>query len=126
MTCEMKLKITNVGLVRLRSVEVVGTLEPAWDPGGRMTIQRGGGAFLEIRTDQGLVGIGPGVDPSLLPAIQARLLGQDPFAMEQHAATLRYCAAGLPYRGSAGADIALWDLIGKACGQPLYKLWGGG
>lgn len=23
-------------------------------------------------------------------------------------------------------DIALWDLIGKACGQPLYKLWGGG
>jgi L-alanine-DL-glutamate epimerase-like enolase superfamily enzyme len=22
-------------------------------------------------------------------------------------------------------EIALWDIIGKACGQPLYKLWGG-
>ncbi|MGH2542537.1 MAG: mandelate racemase/muconate lactonizing enzyme family protein, partial [Ardenticatenaceae bacterium] len=30
------------------------------------------------------------------------------------------------YQGSAGIDIAMWDLIGKACGQPLYKLWGGG
>jgi L-alanine-DL-glutamate epimerase-like enolase superfamily enzyme len=38
---------------------------------------------------------------------------------------LRYYAAGSSYRGSAKVDIALWGLIGKACGQPLYKLWGG-
>jgi len=40
--------------------------------------------------------------------------------------TLRYYAKGVPYRGCAGVDIALWDLIGKVCNQPLYKLWGGG
>ena len=25
----------------------------------------------------------------------------------------------------SGVEIALWDLIGKACGQPVYRLLGG-
>ena len=25
----------------------------------------------------------------------------------------------------SGVEIACWDLIGKACGQPVYKLLGG-
>ena len=53
-------------------------------------------------------------------------MGQDPFEVEQHAHTLRYYTRSAPYRGVAGIDIALWDIIGKACDQPLYKLWGGG
>lgn len=126
MSAASRLKITEIRLIPLKTLEEIGALEPAWDPGGKMLFHRGGGSFVEIHTDQGLVGIGPGVDPGLLPALQARLVGQDPFDVEQHAATLRYYAAGAPYRGSAGVEIALWDLIGKACGQPLYKLWGGG
>jgi L-alanine-DL-glutamate epimerase-like enolase superfamily enzyme len=119
-----QLRITAIRLIGLKVVKQLGELEPAWDPGGHFPFQIGGGAFVEIQTDQGLTGIGPAVDASLMPVIKAKLTGQDPFAVEQHAATLRYYASGVPYRGSAGIDIALWDLIGKACGQPLYKLWG--
>lgn len=120
-----RMKITGVRLVRLRTIEEMGTLEPAWNPGGEMSFRVGGGAYVEVRTDEGLVGIGPAVDPGLLPAIEKVLVGEDPFDTERHAGALRYYAAGPAYRGAAGVDIALWDLIGKACGQPLYKLWGG-
>src|SRR5438552_4273804 len=55
-----RLKITEVRLVRLKVVRELGTLQPAWyAPGHTMNFQVGGGAFLELRTDQGLVGIGP-------------------------------------------------------------------
>lgn len=120
-----KLKITDIRLARLRTIRPVGALEPAWDPGGRMSFAVGGGAFVEVRTDAGITGIGPGAAPEVVAAARSRLVGQDPFAVEQHAATLRYYAGGRPYQGSAGIDIALWDVIGKACGQPLYRLWGG-
>jgi D-galactarolactone cycloisomerase len=119
-------KISAVRLLALRTVRQVGTLEPAWNKGGTMTFTVGGGSVIEIETDQGLTGRGPGIDPGLLEAVRAQLVGQDPFDMEQHAARLRYYAAGPSYRGSGCVDVALWDLIGKACGQPLYKLFGGG
>jgi D-galactarolactone cycloisomerase len=120
-----QLRITEIRVVRLRKVRDVGTLEPAWDPGGRMAFAVGGGSYVEVRTDQGIAGIGPGMDPALLPAVKAQLEGKDPFEIERLHERLRYYAAGTPYRGSASVDIALWDLVGKACGRPLYRLWGG-
>ena len=126
MSTESRLKITDVRLVKLRKIQDVGVLEPAWDEGGQMPFQIGGGFFIEIQTDQGLMGLGPGINPSLLPAVKAQLVGEDPFDIEQHVAKMRYYIRGRhPYQGQACVDIALWDLIGKACGQPLYKLWGG-
>jgi L-alanine-DL-glutamate epimerase-like enolase superfamily enzyme len=122
----MRPRITDVRLLQLRTIEEIGTLEPAWDLGGRMVIQTGGGFVTEIHTDEGVIGIGPGFAPNLLGVVRRVLIGTDPFDIEQHAAALRYYALGLPYSGAAGVDIALWDLIGKLCNQPLYKLWGGG
>src|SRR5207249_3081387 len=51
-------------------------------------------------------------------------MGQDPFALEQHVANLRSMAffVGRPWP----VEIALWDIIGKATGKPVYKLLGGG
>lgn len=119
-----RLKITDVKSISLRVVESVGEIKPAWDP-RIWRPQVGGGSFVEVHTDQGLVGIGPAVDASLIPAVKEHLLGKDPFDIESHAHVLRYFAWGAAYQGTAGIDIALWDLIGKATGQPLYKLWGG-
>lgn len=119
-------RITDVRLLKLRSLQEIGTLEPAWDLGGRMVIQTGGGTVTEIHTDAGITGIGPGFAPNLLGVIRRLLIGADPFDVEHHAAALRYYAFGLPYSGATGVDIALWDTIGKLCNQPLYKLWGGG
>src|SRR5581483_8885915 len=83
---------------------------------------RRGGIILKIHTDEGIVGVGtPGysVAGNLESWVKRQLIGKDPFAMEQHARMLRMAG------GCFGVEIALWDLIGKACGQPLYKLWGG-
>ena len=120
-----RLKITDIRVHKLRTAREVGDIEPAWDPGGKMSFGVGGGGFVEVQTDQGLTGIGPEVDPSIVSVAGERLIGKDPFDVESHAAVLQYYAPSVPYRGVAGVDIALWDLIGKACGQPLYKLWGG-
>jgi L-alanine-DL-glutamate epimerase-like enolase superfamily enzyme len=109
-----RLKITGVRVVRLRLIKEAGSLEPAWNPGARVTFRAGGGSFTEILTDQGLTGIGPGIDPASVAGFEAKLVGKDPFDTENHIALLRYDAAGGVYRGPANLDIALWDLIGKA------------
>jgi D-galactarolactone cycloisomerase len=59
------------------------------------------------------------------------LIGQDALAVERcWEATrpvtfdiLRDRRLGLV--ASAAVDTAIWDAIGKACGQPLWRLWGG-
>jgi len=122
----VRMKVTEVRSVPLRLVRTAGSVTPAWSPDRDMTFNVGGGAFVEIHTDQGLIGIGPHVSETFLPAVRDYLIGKDPFDVERHAHALRYYVRGTPYNGTAGIDIALWDLIGKACGQPLYRLWGGG
>jgi D-galactarolactone cycloisomerase len=121
-----RMKITEVRLVRLKVVRELGSLEPAWFPGRLMNFQVGGGGFLELRTDQGLVGIGPAIHADLVPLVQKILIGKDPFDTEQHFARMRYEGLAGMYNGAPNVDIALWDLVGKACGQPIYKLLGGG
>ena len=112
------LRITDVKLLHLRTTEEIGGIEPAWDLGGAMRFQVGGGSFVEIHTNEGITGIGTGMADIFLPKVRDLLIGADPFQVEQHAAALQYYVKDIPYNGRAGVDIALWDIIGKACGQP--------
>ena len=74
-----RLKITDIRIVQMRTAEEVGEIEPAWDPGGRMRFAIGGRPYVEVHTDEGLVGIGPAVDSQLLPAVKEHLVGKGPF-----------------------------------------------
>jgi len=113
-------KITNVEMMTLAGPPLPALAHPAWAPG--TTWSRWGGAIVKISTDEGITGIGtPGYNAaSVLESwVKPQLIGKDPFAVEQHAQVLRMAG------GCWGVEIALWDIIGKACGQPIYKLWGG-
>ena len=64
------MKITDVKLIHLKELESVGSIEPAWNEGGLMHFSKGGGSFTEVHTDEGIVGIGPGMDPSILDSVK--------------------------------------------------------
>lgn len=90
--------------------------------------------LVRIETDDGLVGIGgsaPAPAREMIEAHFANLLaGQDPFNIEllwdqMFRASLPYGRKGLPIMAISAVDTALWDLVGKATGQPLWRLLGG-
>ena len=116
-----RLKITDMKLVPLKVLRETGMMEAAWNPGVSTMRRVGGGSYLEIHTDQGLVGLGPDMDARALDGAKAQLVGKDPFDIEQMAGPLRYYVGG---RAVSSMEIALWDLAGKAAQQPVYKLWG--
>jgi len=118
-----RLKITDIRIVNLKSIRETGKMEAAWNPGTVSVHRIGGGSVIEIHTDNGLSGIGPAIDAGALPQAKDQLIGKDPFNIEQLAGPLRYYIGQSP-RTVSSLEIALWDLIGKATGQPLYKIWG--
>jgi L-alanine-DL-glutamate epimerase-like enolase superfamily enzyme len=86
-----------------------------------------------LRTDDGLIGHGytqkgRSVAEALASVVREQVLGEDPFHYERIWARMldrdRW-GGGLPFNAYGGVDVALWDLMGKAVGQPIYKLLGG-
>src|SRR6202522_4518403 len=92
--------------------------------------------IVEIFTDDGHVGIG---NAALAPPITKQvidlylkplLLGADPWDIEflwQHMyrKTMAFGRKGIGMTAISAVDIALWDLLGKAAKQPVFRLLGG-
>jgi galactonate dehydratase len=92
--------------------------------------------FTRVLTDDGLYGIGEGTlnyfartVETAIHELKPFILGMDPFQVETilqrltrdvygDGAQIHMCAV-------SAIEIALWDIIGKACNQPIYNLWGG-
>ena len=93
--------------------------------------------FLRIETTDGLLGFGCAApDPAvtgetpdsvlevLRDEVQPRLKGSDPLRRARIIEDLRGPLSSRP-AAMAAADLALHDLLGKAAGQPLWRLLGG-
>lgn len=92
--------------------------------------------FVKIYTNQGIVGLGEGSvtskEATMKAAIEEHhryLVGQDPSDIEMHwQAMYRWPRwRGGPILNSAisAVEIALWDILGQALGQPIWVLLGG-
>ena len=94
--------------------------------------------YVKVETDEGITGWGEiftqyDRDPAMrahADILGKYLVGRDPFDIKyfcqmayddyaQRRGSLEfYCAL-------SGIEAALWDIVGKACGQPVYNLLGG-
>ena len=96
--------------------------------------------LVEVVTDDGVTGWGEAFAQGLEPpeiaaaaieyALKPLLIGADPLATEvlwhrMYHATRDYGRKGSVVAAISAVDIALWDIAGRARGEPIHKLLGG-
>jgi L-alanine-DL-glutamate epimerase-like enolase superfamily enzyme len=95
-----------------------------------------GWLIVEVETDSGHVGIGnaalaPRVTKQIIDQyLKPLLIGGDPFDTEflwqlMFRRTMAFGRKGVGMVAISALDIALWDILGKATGQPVFRLLGG-
>ena len=91
--------------------------------------------FLKLYTDEGLTGVGEATleyaaqtGAGSLEEAREFVIGRDPFHIESFLQDIQYRTfwhGPALYAIMAGIEMALWDIAGKALGQPVYNLLGG-
>lgn len=93
--------------------------------------------FVRVITDEGLEGVGEvrmlnhtdALLGYLAEAAPNHVIGHDPFAIEDLVRRMYlndYARAGeIAMSAIATVEMACWDIVGKALGQPVYRLLGG-
>ena len=113
------MKITTIRLDRMRLV-----LDPpfaaSWDPVPRRHFDA---TLVRVETDAGITGYGSGDTMDGFEAFADLFTGKDPLQIANHVKALETVSfhAGRYWP----VEAALWDIIGKACGQPVATLFGG-
>jgi galactonate dehydratase len=92
--------------------------------------------WVRVHTDAGVVGLGEtfygagAVEAHLHETLAGRLLGRNPLHIEalhrdMTNLPMAQSSTGAESRATSAVDIALWDLFGKVCGQPVHQMLGG-
>ena len=92
--------------------------------------------FVKLTTDEGIVGWGDGtlewkestVRDLILDLGRRYVIGHNPFDIESiwfQLYQVEHNTGPIMYAAMAGIETALWDIVGKATGQPVYNLVGG-
>jgi L-alanine-DL-glutamate epimerase-like enolase superfamily enzyme len=123
------LRITKVQTIEVRRVPTGKGLVLPWDVTKTPRDTRDY-VITQFLTDQGLVAttmdgdyrLREGIGRIVQERAESYFVGKDPFDIELHNAQF-FQKQKAPVR-LFFLEVALWDLIGKVCGQPLYKLWG--
>jgi D-galactarolactone cycloisomerase len=123
------MKITDVCTIPLKGA----THDTGW-PGGTDPNEQMN-TLVEVHTDSGLTGIGSCFTKlhfveAALRELRPLVVGETVFEAERVSEKLRqhtfwYGRGGAVEHAISGVDIALWDLMGKALGQPVSRLLGG-
>ncbi|MCI2423672.1 mandelate racemase/muconate lactonizing enzyme family protein [Saccharopolyspora sp. K220] len=122
-------------IIGIRSIPVAVPFhaEERWAYGSRRGLVS---VLIEIDTDEGITGLGeapayPSAEIVLtaLRSIERFAIGEDPFRTERIAKLVDIVGTchhvGVTSPALAAIDMACWDIVGKACGQPLVNLFGG-
>lgn len=133
------MKVTKLEVYILRAPD---TGRPHWV--SHFIVPRANEILVRMHTDQGVQGIGIATSYTPIEAaihavksgIAELVVGEDPLAPErlyqklfaltwQRRASEKGWTREAIVRISAAVDIAAWDIVGKAAGLPLYRLFGG-
>ena len=114
-------------------VAIPFTGDETWAWGGRRGLSN---VILEIETDEGLVGLGeaggyptPDIVVAVIRSLEDLVIGENPLHIERILKRM-YVVGGWHHvrassTGIAAIEAACWDILGKACNQPLVNLFGG-
>src|SRR5262245_63929252 len=123
------MKITDIRLTGLSG----GTVDRGWPEG--MKAENDLHTLVEVLTDEGLVGIGSVYTSKALTSAAVQLLRpiligeriDEPARVTEklRQSTFWQGRGGSVEHAISGIDIALWDLFGQICKQPVSRLLGG-
>ncbi|HXW45008.1 MAG TPA: mandelate racemase/muconate lactonizing enzyme family protein [Streptosporangiaceae bacterium] len=113
------MKIISIRLDRLRLV-LDPPFDAAWDPVPRRHFDA---TVVGVHTDAGITGYGSGDTMDGFAGYEDLFIGTDPLQIANQVRVLETISfhAGRYWP----LEAALWDIAGKACGQPVATLFGG-